>query len=157
MPNDSATILYWWEDMTPGRCFEAGPRSVSEEEIVRFAREYDPQYYHTDPVAAKDSPFGCLISSGWMSCGIAMRMMCDSYLMRSACIGSPGLDGLRWLKPVRAGDMLRMRSTVQEQTASSKVPTRGTVRFLLELINQNDEVVLTMQGRQLFTRRQPAH
>jgi acyl dehydratase len=85
-----------------------------------------------------------------------MRMMCDCYLMRSACIGSPGLDGLRWLKPVRAGDMLRMRSTVQEQTASSKVPTRGTVRFLLELINQNDEVVLTMEGRQLFTRRQPA-
>jgi acyl dehydratase len=91
-----------------------------------------------------------------MSCGIAMRMMCDSYLMRSSCIGSPGLDGLRWLKPVRAGDALRMRSTVLEQTASSKVPTRGTVRFLLELINQDDAVVMTMEGRQLFTRRQAA-
>jgi acyl dehydratase len=144
---------YYWDDFTPGWTYESSPRGLSAEEIVRFAREYDPQVYHTDPEGAQATPFGGLIASGWQTCGVMMRLMCDGYLTDSACVGSPGLDELRWLKPVRPGDALRLRSTVLEQTPSRKRPDRGTVKFRWEALNQNDEVVCAIVGRQLFRRR----
>ena len=144
---------YFWDDFTPGWTFESETRSLSAEDIKRFAREYDPQVFHTDEEAAKATSFGGLIASGWQTCGVMMRLMCDGYLVESACLGSPGLEELRWLKPVRPGDALRLRSTVLEQTPSQKQATRGTVKFRWEVLNQDDEVVCAIVGRQLFRRR----
>ena len=149
-------IKYYWEDFTPGRVFETQTRSLSEEDILRFAREYDPQAYHTDAEAARASPFGGLIASGWQTCSLTMRLMCDGYLLETSCVGSPGLEELRWLKPVRPGDTLRLQSTVLESTPSSKQPNRGTVLFRWDTLNQSGEVVLSMRGRQMFLRRAPA-
>jgi acyl dehydratase len=146
-------IKYYWDDFTPGWTFESGSRSLSAEDIKRFAREYDPQVFHTDEEAAKATPFGGLIASGWQTCGMMMRLMCDGYLIESACLGSPGLDELRWLKPVRPGDALRLRTEVLEQTPSQKQPNRGTVKFRWQVLNQNDELVCAIVGRQLFRRR----
>jgi acyl dehydratase len=147
---------YCWEDFTLGRVFETPARSLSEEDIVRFAREFDPQSFHTDPEAARATPFGGLIASGWQTCGVTMRLMCDGYLLETSCVGSPGLEELRWLKPVRPGDTLRLKTTVLETAPSGKQPNRGTVLFLWETLNQNGETVLSMRGRQLFLRRKPA-
>jgi len=144
---------YYWEDFTPGWTYDSTARSLSAEDIVRFAREYDPQVYHTDAEAAKATPFGGLIASGWQTCGVMMRLMCDGYLLESACVGSPGLEEVRWLKPVRPGDALRLRSTVLEQTPSQKRADRGTVKFAWEALNQAGEVVCSIVGRQHFRRR----
>ncbi|MGP1676255.1 MAG: MaoC family dehydratase [Burkholderiales bacterium] len=149
-------VKYYWEDLVPGRVFETATRSLSEEDIVRFAREYDPQTYHTDAEAARHSPYGGLIASGWHTAAVSMRLMCDGYLLETSCVGSPGLEELRWLKPVRPGDTLRLKSTVLESTPSARQPNRGTVLFLWEILNQHGEVVLSMRGRQLFLRRAPA-
>ena len=144
---------YCWEDFTPGRVFEHGARRLSEEDIVRFAREWDPQRYHTDPQLAAQTPFGGLIASGWQSCAVLMRLMCDAYLNESACVGSPGIDEIRFLHPVRPGDRLRFRSTVLESSLSRTKPGRGSVVFRWELLNQDDVVVLSMLGRQFYLRR----
>ncbi len=151
------SIKYYWEDLSPGRVFESAPRTVSAQQIIEFAREYDPQYYHTDEEAARSSPFGGLIASGFQTAAIGMRLMCDSYLKETSCVGSPGLEELRWLKPVRPDDALRLKTTVLEQTPSQKHANRGTVKFRWELINQKNEVVCSMVGRQLYTRRSSAH
>lgn len=150
------TIKYYWEDFIPGWRYESPPKTLTAQEIVAFAREYDPQSYHTDVEAARASPFGGLIASGWQTCGVAMRLMCDGYLLETSCIGSPGLDELRWFKPVRPGDGLRLKASVLEQTPSPKDPTRGTVKFRWDVHNQKDEVVCSMMGRQHFRRRTPA-
>ena len=149
-------IKYYWEDLTPGWRYESGARSLTAEDIRRFGREYDPQVYHIDDEAAKSTPFGGLIASGWQTCGVAMRLMCDGYLLESACIGSPGLQELRWLKPVRPGDALRLRATVLEQMPSQTQSGRGTITFRWEVMNQREEIVCTMVGRQHFTRWTPA-
>ena len=150
------TIKYTWEDFVPGWVYESPPRTLSSQDIVGFAREYDPQVYHTDEVAARATPFGGLIASGWQTAAVGMRLMCDGYLLETTCIGSPGLEELRRLKPVRPGDALRLRSTVLEQTASQKLPTRGTVKFRWDILNQAGEVVCSMMGRQHFRRRTAA-
>ena len=149
----SAAFRYCWEDFTPGRVFEYGARQLSEEEIIAFARDWDPQRYHTDPAAAKETPFGGIIASGWQSCGVMMRMMCEAYLNESSCVGSPGLDEIRWWKPVRPGVTLRFRSTVLQATPSQTRVNRGTVTFRWELLNQADEVVMSILGRQHYLKR----
>lgn len=146
---------YYWEDFTPGWVRETPSHALSADDIKQFAREYDPQPYHTDEAAASATPFGGLIASGWQTCAVAMRLMCDAYLLESACIGSPGLEELRWLKPVRPGDALRLRSSVLEQTPSATQPARGTVKFRWEVLNDRDEVVCSMIGRQHYRRRAP--
>lgn len=150
------TARYCWEDFTPGWTFESSSRTVGADEIKGFAREYDPQCYHVDEAQAAATPFGGLIASGWHTGAIAMRLMCDGYLLESSCIGSPGLDELRWTKPVRPGDALRLRSTVLEQSPSQRDPTRGSVRWRWDVLNQRDDVVCTMTGRQYFVRRAAA-
>lgn len=149
-------IKYYWEDFTPGWQCESQSRQLTASEITDFAREYDPQPYHVDEEAAKSTPFGGLIASGWHTCSVAMRLMCDSYLLQTSCIGSPGLDELRWFKPVRPGDSLRLKTTALDQAPSKKDPTRGTVKFRWEVLNQKDEVVCSITGRQLYRRRTPA-
>lgn len=147
------TFRYWFEDFKPGQVTEYGARKLEEHEIIAFAREWDPQRYHVDPEAAKQTPFGGLIASGWQSCGVAMRLMCDAYLNESSCVGSPGIDEIRFLHPVRPGDTLRFRATVLESRPSRSRPERGTIAFRWELLNQKDKVVLSMVGRQLYLRR----
>ena len=141
------------DDFTEGEVREFGRYAVTAEEIVDFARRYDPQPFHVDEAAAKASIYGGLIGSGWMTCAIAMRMVCDNYLLRAASMGSPGVDQIRWKQPVRPGDVLRMRLTVREVRPSQSKPDRGIVRAGWEVINQRDEVVMTSEGMGLYQRR----
>ena len=144
---------YYWEDFYPGQVLEAGGVSLSEEEIVEFAKKYDPQPFHTDPEKARRTHFGGLIASGWQTAGVCMRLLCDCYLLEAASLGSPGVDELRWVKPVRPGDTLRLKSTVLETRASTSRPDMGTVRSRSEIYNQHGELVMHMSGVGMFRRR----
>jgi len=144
---------YYWEDFPVGRVFEYGSRTLSEREMIAFARDWDPQRYHVDPEAGKETPYGGLIASGWHTGCVMMRFMCDAYLNESSCIGSPGIDEWRFAAPVRPGDTLRYRGTVLESRLSASKPDRGIVKFRWELLNQRDEVVVTIIGTQFYLRR----
>ena len=144
---------YYWEEFTPGRVFEHGSRTLSQEEIIAFAREWDPQRFHTDPEAAKQTPYGGVIASGWHTGCVMMRLMCDAYLNESSCIGSPGIDEWRFALPVRPGDALRYRATVLEARTSASKPDRGIVKWRWELLNQRGEAVVSQVGTQFFLRR----
>ena len=150
------TIRYYFEDFSVGRVFDSGTRQLSEQDILGFAREYDPQYFHTDPEAAKQSIFGGLIASGWQTVGVCMRLMCDSYLLESSSMGSPGMDAVRWVKPVYPGDTLRIRTTVIAAKPSSSKPDRGMVTMRWDVFNQKDELVMHMQSMQMMGRRPAA-
>jgi acyl dehydratase len=147
---------YYWEDFPAGTTREFGGKSLSKEDIVRFAREYDPQPFHVDEEAAKKSVFGGLIASGWQTCGLAMRMMCDAYLLDAASAGSPGVENIRWILPVRPGDTLRVRLTVLEARVLQSKPHIGLVRNKWEMFNQKDEQVMHMEGYGMFLRRDAA-
>jgi acyl dehydratase len=142
----------YFEDIEPGGVYELGTRTVTESEIVAFAREWDPQPFHTDPEAAKGSVFGGLIASGWHTGSMWMRMYVDTML-GSAARGSPGIEELRWLAPVRPGDMLSGRLTVLEATPSATRPDRGTIRIRGEMVNQDGVTVMSMTSRGHFGRR----
>ncbi|MGH8734270.1 MAG: MaoC family dehydratase, partial [Burkholderiales bacterium] len=111
--------MIWWEDFRVGDCSEIGRHTFTEDEILAFGREYDPQPFHVDPEKAKQSAFGGLIASGWQTCAVGMRLMCEAYINQTASLGSPGVDSIRWLRPVRAGDTLTYRRTVLESRASA--------------------------------------
>lgn len=147
------TFRYYWEDFPVGRTFEYGARTLTEEEIIRFASAWDPQRFHTDPLAAKATPFRGLVASGWHTGCVMMRLMCDAYLNEASCIGSPGIEEWRFALPVRPGDTLRFRSTVLESRPSASKPDRGIVKFRWELLNQRDEVAVLMVGTQFYLRR----
>jgi len=149
------TIKYYWEDFRPGDTAEIGSKTVTREEMLAFSREFDPQPFHVDEAAAAQSLYGGLIASGWHTCAIAMRIMCDGYLLESASMGSPGLDNVRWYKPVRPGDTLRMTRTVVESRPSSSRPEMGLVKVLWEVYNQHGEKAMSMEGMQMFRRRDP--
>src|SRR5690242_6430947 len=144
----------FFEDFRPGDVRDTGSVTVTKEEIVAFAREFDPQPFHIDEEAARRSPFGGLIASGWQTCGICMRLLVEGFGSEGmASMGSPGVDELRWLRPVRPGDTLSLRTEVIEKTPSSSKPDRGSVRTRQELRNQRGELVLTMLGIGIFARR----
>jgi len=144
---------YYWEDFPVGRVFEYGSRQLSENEIIEFARDWDPQRFHTDPIAARQTPFGGLVASGWHTGAVMMRFMCDAYLNESSCIGSPGIEEWRFSLPVRPGDTLHYRGTVIESRPSSSKPDRGIVKWRWELLNQRGEVAVLIVGTQFFLRR----
>jgi len=145
---------YWYfEDFAPGQDIDLGTRTVTEEEIVVFAREYDPQPFHVDRDAAAHSIYGGVIASGWHTCGMMMRMVVDNLLNRSASMGSPGLDGVRWLAPVRAGDTLNVRYQTVQVKASASKPDRGVVWSKWVAINQHGQTVCTVEGMGMFGRR----
>lgn len=146
---------YYWEDFYPGQVLETGGRSLSEDEIIEFARKYDPQPFHVDSEKAKHTVFGGLIASGWQTASICMRMICDIYLLEAASLGSPGVDEVRWVKPVRPGDTLRLKTTVLETRASASRPDMGTMRARSEVYNQHGELVMHMSGVGMFRRRSP--
>jgi acyl dehydratase len=146
-------VTIYFDDLTPGRTFELGSVVVSEDDIVEFARRFDPQPFHVDPEAAADSPFGGLIASGWHTCALFMRLLCDGFVLQSASMGSPGMDEIRWTAPVRPGDVLTATFTVLDARASSSKPDRGVITSLNEMRNQDDVVVLTMRGISMYGRR----
>ena len=142
----------YFEDIRPGEVYELGTRTVTEGELIAFAREWDPQPFHVDPEAAKESVFGGLIASGWQTGAIWMRMYVDTML-GSAARGSPGIEELRWLAPVRPGDTLTGRLTVLDATPSATRPDRGTIRIRGEMVNQDGVTVMAMTSRGHFGRR----
>tara|TARA_B100001939_G_scaffold343705_1_gene356868 strand:+ start:31030 stop:31506 length:477 start_codon:yes stop_codon:yes gene_type:complete len=141
------------EDFKVGEKKEFGDYLITKEEIIEFARKYDPQPFHLDEEAAAKTHFGGLIASGWMTCSVMMRMFCDHFLNRSASAGSPGVDELRWRKPVFAGDRLRCVIEVVEVTPSRSRPYLGTVRSKVLVLNQKDEVVLSLYSIAMFLTR----
>ena len=145
----------YFEDYVEGAVHRCGSIAVEADEIVAFAKRYDPQSFHTDPEAAKRSQFGGLIASGWHTCGLMMRLYAQHYLTQVASLASPGLDELRWLKPVRPGDTLSVRVTVLKAAPSKSKPDRGAVTSFIEVFNQADEAVMTMKAVNIITRRTP--
>ena len=147
--------MRYWEDFKVGEVEQIDGKRVDQDEIIAFASRYDPQPFHVDEAAAKQSMYGGLIASGWHTCAMVMRMMCDAYMLQSASVGSPGIDNLKWLKPVRPGDTIRARRTTLETRASKSKPDIGIVNNLWEVFNQDGEMVMSMQGYGMFRRRDP--
>lgn len=144
--------MIYFDDMKVGDAREFGPYLMTREEIVEFASKYDPQPFHLEEEAARRSPFGGLIASGWHTASVVHRLLTQGYLNQSASQGSPGIEQLRWLLPVRPGDAITVRFEVVELTPSTTKP-RGTVHMKYEVFNQRREVVMTMSARGLLGRR----
>src|SRR5438552_7362535 len=148
-----AKPVRYFEDFKPGEVIELGSRSISKESIIAFAKEFDPQPFHLDEEAAKQTIYGGLIASGWHTGSITMRLLYDGLVKDTVSLGSPGIDELRWVKPVRPGDPLSARLTVLECIPSRSKPDRGIIKSLVELRNQRGEVVVTIKGLSLLGRR----
>ena len=144
--SNSSNHEWYFEDYKQDAVIEIGPIQVEEEEILEFALRYDPQPIHIDPEAAKKGPYKGLIASGWQTCAFVMRAMVENYFSPSSSLGSPGIDELRWLKPVRPGDRLTVRATILETKRSRSKPDRGIVTTLVEAENQQQEKVLSFKG-----------
>ena len=146
----------WFEDYVPGSVYEYGTATLGEADIVEFARRWDPQPMHTDPEAAAHGEFGGLIASGWQTVAVMMRLLVDNFLSRVASIASPGIDELRWRRPVRPGDVLRIRVSILEATRSRSRPDRGMLRTLVEVLDQSGEVVMSLKAMNLMRGRPTA-
>ena len=144
---------YYFDDFAAGTSLDLGSKTVTEEEILRFAHEFDPQPFHVDQAAAAASIFGGLIASGWHTCALTMRLLVDGLLLKSASLGSPGVEQIRWLLPVRPGDTLSARVTVLESRPSQSKPDRGTLKIRTEVTNQRGELVMWMENFGMFGRR----
>jgi acyl dehydratase len=149
-------ITIFWEDLQAGSVRELGTTSVTAEEIKAFATQFDPQPFHLDEEAGQQSLFGGLCASGWHTCALVMRLTVDNMLKHSSSLGSPGLDNLKWLKPVYPGDVLSLKHTILESRALRKRPDTGLVRSRWDVTNQKGEPVLQMEGYGFFRRREAA-
>lgn len=147
-------IRLYWEDFHVDQVQAFGALRVTREAVLAFARDFDPQPFHLDDEAARQSMFGKLAASGWHTCAMAMRMMCDGYLLESSSLGSPGIDHLRWVKPVYPDDTLSIRLRVLETRPMASRPDVGLVRSTWSVLNQHGEPVLTMEGWGMFRRRE---
>jgi acyl dehydratase len=154
-PEQSPHIQVWWEDMAVGQVIDLGSLSPTAEEIVAFATQFDPQPFHLSEEGGRASVFGGLCASGWHTCSLAMRLMVTNFLNQSSSLGSPGLENIRWLKPVFPGDTLSLRQTVLEKRPMSKRPDVGLLRTQWEMFNQHGAQVLHMEGYGMFRRRSP--
>jgi acyl dehydratase len=143
----------YFEDYVEGDVHSFGAIAVDKDELIAFGKRFDPQAMHTDPEAAKNTPFGGLIASGWHTAGLMMRLYVEHYLTHVASLASPGLDELRWLKPVRPGDTLSVRVTVLKTAASKSKPDRGAVTSFIEVINQAGEIVMTIRVVNIIAQR----
>ena len=143
----------FFEDHIIGETREFGSYRVSEEEIIEFGTRYDPQPFHVDREAAAQSPFRGLIASGWHTCAMMMRMVADFSMSRDSVMGSPGVDEIRWLKPVRPGDRLSIRQTVVSTERSKSKPDRGVVKTRTEVLNQDKEIVMHATGMIIYRSR----
>ncbi|GAC1323397.1 MAG: MaoC family dehydratase [Chloroflexota bacterium] len=147
--------MRYYEDFSVGEIVDLGEVSLTADDIIEFATRYDPQPMHVDPAAGATSIYGSLIASGWQTAACYMRLVVDRVLADTASIGSPGIDSLRWLKPVKPGDVLSGRFTVLETKTSRSRPDWGIVRSRGEMLNQNDDVVMQVEAANFFTRRHP--
>ena len=143
------------EDYTVGATYVCGSFTVTEQEIVDFAGHYDPQAMHLDLHLAAEGPFGEIIASGWHTVARTMRLLVENFLPQNG-LAAPGIDELRWPRPVRPGDTLTLHVTVQQARRSRSKPDRGLLHTLLEVLNQNDEVVMSMKPMNLVRVRDPA-
>ena len=150
------SIRYHWEDLQPGQVLDLGSISPTKEEILAFAQQFDPQYFHLDEEAAKTSVFGGLCASGWHTCSMAMRLMVTNFLQQSTSLGSPGLENVKWLKPVFPGDVLHLQHQIVESRPMRSRPDVGLVRTNWDMNNHKGEPVLHMEGWGMFRRRHPA-
>lgn len=143
----------YFEDYIPGTVYRFGPSVVTQEEMLRFGKLYDPQVFHTNPEGARETLFGRLVASGWMTGAMAMRLLVDNYLPHRAGKGSPGLDEIRWPKPVYEGDKLWIRISIITTTRSRSKPDRGVVRSFVEVINEDQDVVMSWKGMHIVLLR----
>ena len=144
---------FYWEDFEPGAVSIYGPRLVTREEIIAFAAEFDPQPIHLDEAAASASLLGGLSASGWHTCALLMRMIADGFVLDSASLGSPGVDELRWLKPLRPGTQIRVRGTVLDKRASNSRPEMGFVKSHFEVLDELDAPMATLTTTLMLERR----
>lgn len=144
---------WYFEDFEVGKIIDVGSRTVTEEEIIDFAKQFDPQPFHVDKAVAAQSMYGGIIASGWHTCGMIMRLMVDGFLNKSASLGSPGVDEIRWIKPVRGGDTLTVTTTALEMRPSGSKPDRGVVVTQWQATNQHGELVAIVKGMGMFQRR----
>ena len=151
--NMSVEKKLYWEDFVPGSRESMGLVTVDLNEVLEFASRYDPQPFHINQEQAKHSIYGGIIASGWHTCAMVMRLMCDSYLLNSTSLGSPGIEGVKWPHPVYPGDVLTGYRTVIETRPSGSKPDRGIVKTFWEVENQNGELVMSMTGVNFFLRR----
>ena len=149
------TTLRYLEDYRAGDAIDLGSYGVTEAEILTFASRYDPLPFHTDKEAAARSVYGGLTSSGWLTALIMMRMLNDDFICQETTLGSPGIDELRWLKPVRPGDLLTGRVEVNAVRPSSSKPDMGLVTNTATLSNQHGELVYSSKSVAMFRRRPP--
>jgi acyl dehydratase len=149
-------IKHYWEDLQPGTTRDLGTVTLSAEEIKDFAEQFDPQPFHIDEAAGRRSIFGNLCASGWHTCALAMRLTVENFLSESSSMGSPGVENVRWLKPVYPGDTLQLRHTIAEARPLRTRADTGLVRATWEMFNQNGEKVMQMEGYGMFRRRHPA-
>ena len=157
MQQETSSKILHWEDVTVGETVTFGRTLVSRDEIVAYATAFDPQPFHLDEEAAKNSMIGQLCASGWHTCAMFMRMLADEVLNAAAGLGSPGLDEVKWLKPVVPGDTLTGRYTCTSKRALKSRPGVGVCQMLFEMLNQNGEVVMTWDAAQLLGMREREH
>ena len=141
---------FYFEDIGDDFVAEFGSYEMTQQEIIRFAKAYDPQPFHTDPVPPPDSGFPTLIASGWNTAAATMRMMVENWIMKCHVFPSPGIDELRYVRPVFPGDILRVRLSVLSRRKSRSKPDRGIVNCRVETLNQKDEVVLTFKTNEFL-------
>jgi acyl dehydratase len=146
-------VTRYFEDYVPGLTVDCGSFSVTEGDIIAFGCEYDPQPFHVDPVGAVDGPFGGLISSGWQTTALMMRHLVEHYVSPESSLGAAGVDEIRWPRPVRPGDTLRVRATVLEVRSSASKPDRGIVKTLAELYNQDGDLAMKLTATNFILKR----
>jgi acyl dehydratase len=149
-----ADVTRYFEDYTPGLVVDCGSVSLSEADIIAYAKEYDPQPFHIDP--SFDSPYGGLIASGWHTISLVMRQLVDNFISGESSLGAAGVDEVRWPRPVRPGDTLHVRATVAEARRSGSKPDRGIVKSHAEVTNQNGDLVMKLTAINFILLRHPA-
>jgi acyl dehydratase len=154
--DDCERVIRYFEDYPPGLVVDCGTFTISEAELIEFAREYDPQPFHVDPAAAKDGPYGGLIASGWQTTAKLMRLLVEHFVSPESGLGAPGVDELRWPRPVRPGDTLHARATVLEARRSNSKPDRGIIRTLAELTDADGELVMKLTATNFVLLRDPS-
>jgi acyl dehydratase len=145
----------YWEDFQSGAVSVYGPRLVTREEIVAFAAEFDPQPMHLDEAAASATMLGGLGASGWHMCCLFMRIVADGFILDSSSMGAPGIEEVRWLKPLRPGTRVRVRAKVLETRLSKSRPEMGLVKLTYDMLDEADEILMQLTNIQMFGRRQP--
>jgi acyl dehydratase len=146
----------YFEDYVPGLTVDCGSFTMNEADIIAFAKDYDPQPFHVDPVAAKDGPYGGIIASGWHTTSMMMRKLVEHYISPESSLGAAGVDEIRWLRPVRPGDTLHVRAIVRDARRSGSRPDRGIITTTGELTNQDGDQAMRLTAINFVLLRDPS-